>query len=54
MDEHCQVALGECRLLAGDCIQRDIGVGDDPLAVALRYGAVFFDPFGFKAANADA
>ena len=41
-------------LLVGDRVKRDLGIGDDPLAVALCDGAVFFDPFGFKAANADA
>ena len=42
-----KIALGEGRLLVRDCIQRERGVRDDPLAVALRNRAVFLDPLGF-------
>ena len=37
-----------------DRVERDIGIGDDPLAIALRDGAVFLDPLGLKPAPAHA
>jgi hypothetical protein len=51
MHEHRQVAAREGRLLVRDRVQRDVGIGDDPLAVALRDGAVFLDPFGLQPAS---
>jgi hypothetical protein len=37
-----------------DRVQCDSRIGDDPLAVALRDGAVFLDPFGLQPAHAHA
>jgi hypothetical protein len=45
MHEHRKVALGECGLLAGDCVERDVRVVDDPFAVAPSNGGVIGDPF---------
>jgi hypothetical protein len=54
MHEHGKVAAREGGLAVRDRVERDIGIGDDPLAVALRDGAVFLDPFGLKPAHAHA
>ena len=44
MREHRQVAVGEGRLVAGDRVQGDVGIGDDPRAVFAGDLAVFFQP----------
>jgi len=54
VNERRKVALGEGGLLVRDCIQCQRRIGDDPLAIALCNGSVFFDPFCFQPAPADA
>lgn len=44
--EHGKVAVREGGLAVCDRIERDSGIGDNPLAIALRDGAVFLDPLG--------
>ena len=43
--EHCQIAVGECRLAARDCVQSNAGVLDDPFAVLACDLAMLFEPF---------
>ena len=49
VNEHRQVALGECRLLMGDRVQRNLGFGDDFLAVAPCDVAMFGNPLWLQA-----
>ena len=46
VNEGGKIALRERRLLVGDRIQCERGIGDDALAIALGNRAVFLDPFG--------
>ena len=53
------VALREGRLLLGDGVQPEGGIGDDPRAIAARdlavhLGAIGLEPFAFDATNLDA
>jgi hypothetical protein len=51
VNEHRHIAVGECRLLAGDGVKSDAGIGDDAFAIlprnlAVHLGAVGFQPIG--------
>ena len=50
MHEHGKVAVREGRLLVRDRVERDVRIGDDPLAIALRDSAMFVDALGLKPA----
>ena len=52
--EHGKVAVRKGGLAVRDRVKRYSRVGDDPLAIAPRDGAVFLDPFGLKSAHAHA
>ncbi|MBB5705294.1 hypothetical protein FHR21_000619 [Sphingopyxis panaciterrulae] len=54
MHEHRKVAIGERRLMVGDCVERDTRLRDDAFAVALRDGAMILDALGLKTALAHA
>ena len=54
MYENGKVAVREGGLAVRDRIERDTGISNDPLTVALCDGAVFFDPLGLKPALAHA
>src|SRR3546814_16815037 len=54
MHEHRKVAVGERRLMVGDCVERDARLRDDAFAVALRDGAMILDALGLKPALAHA
>jgi hypothetical protein len=47
VNEGGKFAPGKRRLLVGDRIHCERGIGDDPLAIALRNRAVFLEPFRF-------
>src|SRR3546814_6761158 len=48
VNEGGEIAPGERRLLVRNRIERQLRVGDDPLAITLRDGAVLFDPLSFQ------
>src|SRR4051812_18423291 len=49
VDEHREVTTSERRLLPRDRIKRDIGIGDDPVAIGTSDRVVFFEPLGCQA-----
>ena len=52
--EHGKIAVREGGLAVRDGIERDVRIGDDPLAIALCNSAMFFDALGLKPATANA
>jgi len=53
MHENGKVAVGEGGLAVRNRIERDIGISNDPLTIALCNSAMFLDALGLKPAPAD-